>query len=233
MPDDTQATTVRLGNAIRDARKDRGWSQLDLAEHAGASRPTVARVERGDPVTTETLAKLAGVLGLELQLVGTSAGRVHSRVALPEADYLARIGEIAYSVSSLEWTLLGDLYRLADRLPEGLTLKSLEPQTTGTIAKRARVAASQATDQDIVAYLTAVADALTKLASLRNNVLHARPATHPTQDQRLSRSAVQHNGKQFVTTGQRFWIDDSWFERAINELNEQLSSVNAVRPPFA
>lgn len=28
----------------------------------------------------------------------------HSRVALPEPEYLARIGEIAYTVSSMEWT---------------------------------------------------------------------------------------------------------------------------------
>lgn len=27
-----------------------------------------------------------------------------SRVALPEQQYLARIGEVAYTVSSMEWT---------------------------------------------------------------------------------------------------------------------------------
>jgi len=58
----------------------------------------------------------------------------HSRVALPE--YLARIGEIAYTVSSMEWTLLGDLHRRAEDLPATLTLDELEPQTTGTIEAR-------------------------------------------------------------------------------------------------
>ncbi|MDP9890570.1 hypothetical protein [Pseudarthrobacter enclensis] len=41
-----------------------------------------------------------------------------SLVALPEQTYLARIGEVAYTVSSIEWTILGDLHRLADRLPD-------------------------------------------------------------------------------------------------------------------
>lgn len=33
----------------------------------------------------------------------------HSRVTLPEPDYLARIGEVAYTVASIEWAILGDL----------------------------------------------------------------------------------------------------------------------------
>lgn len=59
---------VGLGAAIRDARKKQGLSQDELAEKAGLSRPTIARVERGDDVSTATINKLAEVLGLALKL---------------------------------------------------------------------------------------------------------------------------------------------------------------------
>ena len=35
------------GMAIRDLRRRRGWSQADLAEWLGVSRPTVISLERG------------------------------------------------------------------------------------------------------------------------------------------------------------------------------------------
>lgn len=152
-----------------------------------------------------------------------------SRAALPDQDYLARIGEVAYTVSYMEWTLLGDLYRLADQLPEGLTLASLEPLTTGQIATRARSAAEGVEDGQVKDYLSAVAAALSTAARLRNDVLHARPATHPRQGQRLIRAEVA--GRQ--TTGTRFWIDDEWFDSTVIELDEQLSAVSRTRPPFA
>ncbi len=39
-----------------------------LAEKAGVSRPTIARVERGDDVSTANLTKIADVLGLQILL---------------------------------------------------------------------------------------------------------------------------------------------------------------------
>lgn len=219
---------MSLGDEIRAARLTREWSQLQLAEAAGVSRPTVARVEGGEDVSTATLEKVAGVLGMRFALFTEPGQRVRSRVALPEDAYLARIGEIAYTASSMEWTLLGDLHRLADRLPEGLTLASLEPLTTGQIATRVRRAAEGLENGQVKDYLSAVAEALRLAARLRNDVLHARPATHPEQDQRLTRAEVA--GRQ--TTGARFWIDDAWFDDAIGEMNECLSAVNAVRPPL-
>ncbi len=55
-----------IGEQIRRGRVDHGWTQADLAEHAGLSRPTIARIERGDDVSTATLAKAAVSLGLTL-----------------------------------------------------------------------------------------------------------------------------------------------------------------------
>lgn len=57
-----------LAARIRSQRIEREWSQFELAERAGVSRPTVARVERGDDVSTATLVKVAGALGLRVEL---------------------------------------------------------------------------------------------------------------------------------------------------------------------
>ncbi len=57
-----------FGDVIRDARKKRGWSQAELGEKSGLSRPTIARIEANNDVTTATIVKIAQALGLKLQL---------------------------------------------------------------------------------------------------------------------------------------------------------------------
>lgn len=57
-----------FGEVVREARKKHGWSQVELGEKAGVSRPTIARVEANNDVTTATIAKLAQALGLKLEL---------------------------------------------------------------------------------------------------------------------------------------------------------------------
>lgn len=57
-----------FGSIIRDARKAKGWSQIELGERAGVSRPTIARIEADHDVTTATIAKVAQALGLKLEL---------------------------------------------------------------------------------------------------------------------------------------------------------------------
>ena len=59
---------VNLGQTICEARRQRGWSQATLGEHAGVSRPTIARVETGSDVSTATLAKVMAALGLTLKV---------------------------------------------------------------------------------------------------------------------------------------------------------------------
>ncbi|MBY0688347.1 helix-turn-helix domain-containing protein [Microbacterium marinilacus] len=65
MSDEVQQS---FGDVIRDARKKQGWSQVELGERAGVSRPTIARVEGNNDVTTATIAKIAQALGLKLEL---------------------------------------------------------------------------------------------------------------------------------------------------------------------
>jgi transcriptional regulator with XRE-family HTH domain len=61
-------TAASLAAAIREARRQRSWSQETLAEHAGVSRPTIARIEAGNDISTATLAKVAEALGLTLKV---------------------------------------------------------------------------------------------------------------------------------------------------------------------
>jgi len=52
---------------LRDWRKDRGLTQPALADEAGLHRVTISRLETGrEAPTMETVAKLAGALGIEV-----------------------------------------------------------------------------------------------------------------------------------------------------------------------
>ena len=57
-----------FGDVIREARKKQGWSQAELGEKSGLSRPTIARIEGNNDVTTATIAKIAQALGLKFEL---------------------------------------------------------------------------------------------------------------------------------------------------------------------
>lgn len=59
-----QQTAAAFGQAVKAARKDRGWSQTELGKHAGISRPTVARIENGQDGHTTILDKVASALDL-------------------------------------------------------------------------------------------------------------------------------------------------------------------------
>lgn len=67
---DQHAAMHQIAQSIREARLALGLTQEELADQARVSRPSVARVERGDDVNTATLGKIAERLGLTLQLTG-------------------------------------------------------------------------------------------------------------------------------------------------------------------
>ncbi|SEN91574.1 helix-turn-helix domain-containing protein [Cryobacterium luteum] len=64
----SEAEPTGFGDVIREARKKKRWSQAELGEKSGLSRPTIARVEANNDVTTATIAKIAQALGLALEL---------------------------------------------------------------------------------------------------------------------------------------------------------------------
>lgn len=49
-------TSTASGDDIREAREKQGWSRGELGEKSGFSRPTIARVEPNNDVTTATIA---------------------------------------------------------------------------------------------------------------------------------------------------------------------------------
>lgn len=61
-------TMPEIAGKIHETRASRGWTQNELAGRAGISRPTVARIERGDDVSTATLEKVALALELKIEL---------------------------------------------------------------------------------------------------------------------------------------------------------------------
>lgn len=140
---------------------------------------------------------------------------------LPEDDYLRAIGELAYRVSSLEWSILGDMKALGVP-PEELDVNDLIGRTTGRIARELRASAKHWDDRPALqAWALRAAEALGAIAKRRNHVLHARPATDPEGRQRLYR--MVRDGARL----EAFWITDEFLaiqneaaEAAARYLNE-------------
>jgi len=62
-------TVADIGRRVREARKQRGWSQEGLARRCGVSRVWLGNLERGKPsVEADLVLRTLGVLGLALDL---------------------------------------------------------------------------------------------------------------------------------------------------------------------
>lgn len=59
---------LELGGAIRKARKSARLTQADVCARAQISRDTLSRLERGEPVDTSTLLRIAASLGYQITL---------------------------------------------------------------------------------------------------------------------------------------------------------------------
>ena len=82
LPLPVQRTLQKLGADIRDARKRRRIATATMAERAMISRPTLVRLERGDPgVSAGILATVLFVLGIETRLAEI-ADAAHDAVGL-------------------------------------------------------------------------------------------------------------------------------------------------------
>jgi HTH-type transcriptional regulator / antitoxin HipB len=71
--------TVReAAAAVRELREKRGWSQSELAAHAGVSRSFVADFEAGKPtVEASKLFDIFQALGFEMAFRSLQSGEVH------------------------------------------------------------------------------------------------------------------------------------------------------------
>jgi len=75
MPKRKTAVNEAVGRAIRDARKERGYTQEAFALAAGLDRSYMGAVERGEfNLTLEALLKIAGALGVLVSELLARAG---------------------------------------------------------------------------------------------------------------------------------------------------------------
>ena len=83
---------MAIGNKILSLRKERGWSQQQLAKKIGTSGPIVGRYERGEMTpSVEVAKKLADTFGITLDYLVDDAGRVTD---LKDKAMLERLKEI-------------------------------------------------------------------------------------------------------------------------------------------
>jgi HTH-type transcriptional regulator/antitoxin HipB len=66
----------QIGNIIRNARRQRGWSQMLLAEKTGLRQETISLIETGNPATKlDTILSVLAALDLELRIALRSKGQ--------------------------------------------------------------------------------------------------------------------------------------------------------------
>jgi len=141
-------------------------------------------------------------------------------LAYPEDSYLIQVGRLAYAVSSLEWSVLGDLTHHASALPAALAIGTLAGQTTGKIAEKIKQHLNAVQDNAVREWLKTSADALTEASIIRNHFLHARPATIDDQ-QRLYRWRL--------TPNDAFPITDQWLADQIDRIETLSAAVSTLR----
>jgi transcriptional regulator with XRE-family HTH domain len=59
--------SIRFGKIVRQMRKERNWSQLDLADELGTDAAYISRIELGmKNLSLETLMRLAKVFSVKM-----------------------------------------------------------------------------------------------------------------------------------------------------------------------
>ncbi|KUM25628.1 XRE family transcriptional regulator [Mesorhizobium loti] len=65
----------QVGNIVRRARKNLGWSQTALGDKAGLRQETISLIETGNPATKlDTILAVLAALDLELRIGTRSKG---------------------------------------------------------------------------------------------------------------------------------------------------------------
>ncbi len=69
-------TPRQIGSIIQRARKQRGWTQSDLAGRAGLRQATISAIETGTrPARIDTILSALAALDLEFRIGGRSKGQ--------------------------------------------------------------------------------------------------------------------------------------------------------------
>ena len=86
-------TTLAFGKRLHDLRRQRGWSQIELAAKVETSGPIIGRYERGDMTPSIDMArKIADVLGVTLDYLTGGGGTPD---ALQDKTMVRRIADMA------------------------------------------------------------------------------------------------------------------------------------------
>lgn len=73
---DLARNSKQIGNLIRRARKQRGWSQTQLGDQAGLRQETISLIENGNPAAKlDTILAILGALDLELRIGPRAKGQ--------------------------------------------------------------------------------------------------------------------------------------------------------------
>ncbi|RHW22773.1 hypothetical protein D0Z08_31175 [Nocardioides immobilis] len=154
-------------------------------------------------------------------------------------EYLAKVGELAYRVSQLEWLIIDDI-RLATTSIDAVDLHGLP---TGAIGRAVETVVPELESRPNVQHFVATsARALLNVAARRNMVLHARPGRtrsgdespwvswrlsirpRAIQDVRLQKLRVGKAGNVDLT-----WIDDAYLDKQISAVEYWLRRVERAR----
>lgn len=145
-----------------------------------------------------------------------------TRIPLAGDEYLKHIGQIVYSIGYLEWLLLGDIAS-SNNVPMELSVENLSTKTTKQIANvLKKISAEDIENDQFRAWLARGGEYLAEIAELRNDILHARPATHENGSQMLYRWTARSN--------EQFFIDQSKLEELNQFINNAMVELNADRP---
>ena len=91
-----------LGERLKEAREDKGWSKADLRRQAGLKSPsTLTELEKGDRTESPQLPLIAAALGVEVLWLQHEIGPKHRDGLLPSPDRPASLKN-AQSLSELE-----------------------------------------------------------------------------------------------------------------------------------
>jgi len=72
---DLARTPKQIGTIIQRARKQRAWTQSDLAERAGLRQGTISVIEKGDkPAKLDSILAILAALDLEFRVGERSKG---------------------------------------------------------------------------------------------------------------------------------------------------------------
>lgn len=143
--------------------------------------------------------------------------------AWPEDDYLKLLGQVVYSVASIEGLLIFDLPRMPNPVP-GATPLDLAGKTTAMVGTALVGFVPQIVDEQWATYLAAGGNALVDIAPLRNAVLHARPATVDGMQQ-LHRWRIGAKTEVFTVT--REHLCD-----VLDAIEQHRKRIKLLRPPF-